>query len=137
MVARRGRSLLAVALAAAAAEVAFWLQLRSYPPREAASVLQPAMLLTSVAAALALYMLSSHWAAGGQRGTHLVRQASELSFGVYLAHPLIIGLLVNHSLGAVDALVPARCRPCWSSSSAPPGRRSSHGWPAGLSYPSR
>lgn len=108
VVARRGRALLAAAAAAAAAaEGAYWLQLRWYSPRHAASVLQPAMLLTSVAAALVLYVLSSRWAAGDRRGSRLVTQASTLSFGVYLAHPLVLEVLTAHGLGNTDPIVPA------------------------------
>jgi peptidoglycan/LPS O-acetylase OafA/YrhL len=85
--------------AAVLALVAYAAQLPSRAPRDAADVLQPAMLLTCAAAVLLLSVCGVRWAYGARRGERLVRQGSDISFGVYLAHPLVLRLLLAAGLG--------------------------------------
>jgi peptidoglycan/LPS O-acetylase OafA/YrhL len=100
LVSEQGHRLLAGAFVAAVfAELVYVSQLGSMDTRVAADVLQPAMLLTWSAAAVALYVAASRWAAGERRGLQAVAVASEISFGVYLAHPLVLQLVLARGLG--------------------------------------
>ncbi len=102
------RQLLMVAGAAAlVAEAAYVLQLNGMPPRTANAVLQPAMLASSLAAVIVVYLIGARWASGVRRSQRSVIIASEISFGVYLAHPLILQLLLDHGLGNGHQIVPA------------------------------
>jgi len=104
---RYRRSLTAGALAAMALAVGGYVaQLGGRAPRDAAAVLQPAMLLSSAGAAVLLYLAGSRWAAGARRHAPTVRVASDISFGVYLAHPLFLALLTDHGLGNSGQLIP-------------------------------
>ncbi|MFN2608204.1 MAG: acyltransferase [Acidimicrobiales bacterium] len=108
VVRRRGRAVVGVALGAAGlALVAYVAQLPGRAPRDAADVLQPAMALTCLAAALLLYVAGARWAAGDRRHQHAVRTASDISFGVYLAHPLVLQLLLAAGLGNNGQRLPA------------------------------
>jgi oxalate---CoA ligase len=101
------RLLVLAGAAAAVAEGAYLLQLRSLPPRSANAVLQPAMAASSVAALIVVYLIGARWAAGSRRHRPLVQLASEISFGVYLAHPLILQVLLEHGLGNGRQALPA------------------------------
>jgi peptidoglycan/LPS O-acetylase OafA/YrhL len=106
--AERRRLLLGAAAGAAAlAELAFWAQLGGRAPRLAAAVLQPAMVLTSVAALIVLYLAGRSWADRGRPGAALVARASDLSFAVYLAHPLVLEVLLWLGLGNDGQRLPA------------------------------
>jgi|SRR5581483_2353939 len=108
VVAQRRRRLVGIAaVAAVLAEIAFWAQVGGREPRVAAAVLQPAMMLTSVAALIGLYLAGDRWAGRGRRGAGFVARASDLSFGVYLAHPLVLELLVHLGLGNDGQRLPA------------------------------
>ena len=108
VVVERRRSLLAVAAGAAVlAEMAFWAQVGGRDPRPAAAVLQPAMVLTSIAALIVLYVAGTSWAERGRPGAGLVDRASDLSFAVYLAHPLVLEVLLRLGLGNGGQRVPA------------------------------
>jgi peptidoglycan/LPS O-acetylase OafA/YrhL len=97
---QRWRPLLGLAsVCAVAALAAYSIQLLWMAPRSADSVLQPAMLLSCVAAAIVLYVVGSRWAAGPGRQKALVATLSDASFGVYLAHPLVLQVLLDHGLG--------------------------------------
>lgn len=96
----------AVALAASGL-VAFAVQLGPRAPRDAGSVLQPAMVLVSVAAGIVLYVTGRRWARGPQRGGAAVRAASDISFGVYLAHPLVLTVILSHGFGYGSQVVPS------------------------------
>lgn len=97
---RHGRSMVWWSLACAvAAVVAYGLQLPTVAPRTAAAVLQPANLLTSAAALGLLYLLGTRWASGPRKRQSTIAVLSDASFGVYLAHPLILELLTEHGLG--------------------------------------
>jgi peptidoglycan/LPS O-acetylase OafA/YrhL len=107
-VARHRRRLLVAGLAAAAAaEAVYVVQLRHDPPRVAAGVLQPAMLLDSLGALLVLVVVCDRWAAGRRSGRRTVERASDVSFGVYLVHPLVLSLLLMSGLRLDGQRVPA------------------------------
>jgi peptidoglycan/LPS O-acetylase OafA/YrhL len=108
VVAERRRRLLGIAAGAAVlAEVAFWAQVGGRDPRLAAAVLQPAMVLTSIAAMIGLYLAGTGWVARGRPAAAFVTRASDLSFAVYLAHPLVLELLLAAGLGNDGRRVPA------------------------------
>ena len=105
---RRSTALLGAGMVAAALSlVAYVAQLPNRAPRDAADVLQPAMLLTCAAAVLLLCLAGRHWADGPRRARRAVATASDISFGVYLAHPLILQFLLDHGLGNDGQRVPA------------------------------
>ena len=105
---RRSRALVVAAAAAGAgALAAYVVQLGGRAPRDAAAVLQPAMVLTSAGAVCLLYVAGSRWAAGARRHHAAVRVGSDISFGVYVAHPLILALLTDHGLGNSGQVLPA------------------------------
>lgn len=109
-VAGHSRRLLCLAGAAAiVAEGAYVLQLQlgGMAPRTANAVLQPAMLASSLAAVIVVYLIGARWAGGARAGRRAVMLASEISFGVYLAHPLILQLLLDHGLGNGHQVLPA------------------------------
>jgi peptidoglycan/LPS O-acetylase OafA/YrhL len=82
-------------------------QLGWMAPRVANAVTQPAMVASSLAAVLALSVLARRWVAVGLPWRRAVVIGSEISFGVYLAHPLILTLLLNHGLGNGYQVVPS------------------------------
>jgi peptidoglycan/LPS O-acetylase OafA/YrhL len=97
---RHTRRLVLVAGAAAViAEAAYVLQLGGLPPRSANAVLQPAMAASSLAAVIVVYLVGTRWAEGQRTMQPAVRIGSEISFGVYLAHPLVLQFLLDHGLG--------------------------------------
>jgi peptidoglycan/LPS O-acetylase OafA/YrhL len=107
-VAEHRRRLLAVAAGSAlVAEAAFWTQVGGRDPRVAAAVLQPAMMLTSLAALILLYLAGTAWVARGRPGTGAMARASDLSFAVYLAHPLVLEVLLRLGLGNDGQRLPA------------------------------
>jgi peptidoglycan/LPS O-acetylase OafA/YrhL len=87
--------------------MAFWAQVGGRDPRPAAAVLQPAMVLTSIAALLGLYLAGTGWVDRGRPGARLVARASDLSFAVYLAHPLVLEVLLRLGLGNDRQRMPA------------------------------
>ncbi len=108
IVQRHGRALLAIGvLAGTMAMAAYVAQLGDRAPRVAAAVLQPAMFLTSLGATLILYVIGSRWAGGRRRFEPVVRTASEVSFAVYLAHPLVLAVLLRLGLGNDGQRLPA------------------------------
>ena len=99
--------------AAGLALVAYVAQLSTRAPRDAADVLQPAMALSCLAAVLLLFVGGSRWAASerragaGDASNAMVQEASDISFGVYLAHPLVLQLLLDAGLGNTGQRLPA------------------------------
>lgn len=85
----------AIPLAASVLMWAFWAQLPSRGALGASSPLQPIMMLWSVAALGGLYLLAV-WIM--ERGTRAIRAVfsygAQLSFGVYLAHPMVLDLVL-------------------------------------------
>jgi peptidoglycan/LPS O-acetylase OafA/YrhL len=104
---QRARLVVAAAAAAIVAEAIYAVQLSAMAPRSANAVVQPAMAASCVAAIIALYLVGLRWASGKRRGEALVRLGSEISFGVYLAHPLVLQVLLDHGLGNGQQSVPA------------------------------
>ena len=80
-------------------------QLPFMAPRIAANVLQPGTLLSSAAAVVLLYIVGCRWAAGPRRHQAAIATLSDASFGVYLAHPLVLQLFLDHGLGNNGQLV--------------------------------
>jgi peptidoglycan/LPS O-acetylase OafA/YrhL len=104
----RPRRLVLLALAGIGVALgAYAVQLRWMAPRVADSVLQPAMAATCAAALILLALAAWKWADGRRRGARAVEVGSQLSFGVYLAHPLVLALLLNIGLGNGHQVVPA------------------------------
>jgi surface polysaccharide O-acyltransferase-like enzyme len=103
----RSRLLVIAGAAAIFAECAYALQLGAMPPRTANAVLQPAMLASCVAALIVVYLIGARWAAGPRSLQPTVQVASEISFGVYLAHPLVLTVLLDHGLGNGQQIMPA------------------------------
>lgn len=94
----KGRLLLGVAgVATLAALAAYAGQLPFMAPRVANNVLQPAMTLSCIAAAILVYVAGSRWAAGSRRNQALIETLSDASFGVYLAHPFVLQLLLDYA----------------------------------------
>jgi peptidoglycan/LPS O-acetylase OafA/YrhL len=68
-------------------------------PRIAGAPIQPIMVLACGAAIILLGLIGTRWADGPRRGESKVEIGSDISFGVYLAHPLILTLLLNNGFG--------------------------------------
>lgn len=93
----RGRLLIGIAVAAAAGALGVYAaQLPFMAPRSANAVLQPGMTLCCIAAVIVVYLVGSRWAEGRRRRQALVETLSDASFGVYLAHPLVLQLLLDY-----------------------------------------
>lgn len=115
---RRHRALVVmVVLAAAAAALGSYLNdvYSGYlPPLLAGQVFQPAVTVESLAAVLGLYTLGSVWAGWRRPGwlARLIASGSDASFGIYLAHPLILQALLALAAftGLLEALTTASSR---------------------------
>ncbi|MER7274048.1 acyltransferase [Dactylosporangium sp. NPDC000244] len=122
------------ALAVAAGVVVFFVRasVLRQPPLVAGAVFQPVVVVESVAVAWAFLACGAAWQRRGAPGRRLVRSASDASFGVYLAHPLLLqGLLAVVAAsglaavaqrqpgplvtGAATAVVPLIYLACWSA----------------------
>jgi peptidoglycan/LPS O-acetylase OafA/YrhL len=100
IVERHRRALVVGSVACLVGALAIYVaQLPTMAPRRAASVLQPGTFLSSAAAVILLYLLGSRWAAGPRRHQATIATLSDASFGVYLAHPLVLQLFLDHGLG--------------------------------------
>ena len=79
-------------------------------PLEAARVFQPAVVVESLAVILGLYGLGVLWAGRLRRGAgRLVGEGADASFGIYLAHPLVLQgvLALAAGTGLLDILAQA------------------------------
>ena len=88
----------------AVAEVIYVLQLATFTPRDAAAVLQPATALMCVGVLMILLVMTGRWATRRPDGSPVLRTASDISFGVYLSHPLVLAVLVDAGLGSPATL---------------------------------
>jgi peptidoglycan/LPS O-acetylase OafA/YrhL len=92
---------------AAAAQVWYAVSVhRGRSPAFAASVFQPVTLVWGSAIVVGLFTLGRRWAARRTAGSWIdraLRLGSELSFGVYLVHPLFVDNLVKVMPGAIPA----------------------------------
>lgn len=72
-------------------------------PSKAGEVFQPVVAVTATAAILGLYTLGVRWADRGEhrRFRGAVSQASDASFGVFLAHPLFLQVLLAVGVAVV------------------------------------
>jgi peptidoglycan/LPS O-acetylase OafA/YrhL len=96
-VARRSASLLKLAGWSALVAVAIYVaQLPFMAPRTADQVIQPASVFSAVAALIVTYVIGSRWAAGPRRRQPTIEVLSDASFGVYLAHPLVLLFLTDY-----------------------------------------
>jgi peptidoglycan/LPS O-acetylase OafA/YrhL len=107
LAAHRARALTIAAACTAGALALYAAQLGSEAPRVANGVLQPAMFFSCVAATLALCVVAQRWVGRGMRGRAAVKVGSDISFGVYLAHPLVLLVLVDHGLGNGRQAIPS------------------------------
>ncbi len=104
---RHPRRLVVVAGVATAVTIgAYVAQLSIMPAYRANSVLQPASTASSLAALIIIYLIGARWASGPRRAQRLVAVGSEISFGVYLAHPLVLQLLIDHGFGSSNRSLP-------------------------------
>jgi peptidoglycan/LPS O-acetylase OafA/YrhL len=100
----------ACAVSIAAGVAVFLVQLRvlNQPPVIASEVFQPVVVVESIAIAWTFLALGLAWQDRGTPGRRPVRAAADASFGVYLAHPLLLqGLL---ALSAATGLTAAAAR---------------------------
>lgn len=106
--AAHSRRLLVLGGAATAVALAIYTwQLGWMPPRGANAVVQPAAFASCVAAVVALAVLARRWVVAEMPWRRAVVIGSEISFGVYLAHPLVLSLLLNHGLGSGRQVMPS------------------------------
>jgi len=75
----------------------------------ATEVLQPVMVLWSIAVAFALYTLGSAWVSRrrSRRAIAMLEEASLISFGVYLLHPLLLHVFADAWLGVGNGWIKA------------------------------
>jgi peptidoglycan/LPS O-acetylase OafA/YrhL len=98
------RLVFGLAGASAAAGLAWFavqVAVRHRDPGAAATVFQPVVVVESLAVAWAFLAAGTIWAARGRPGRRWVRGASDASFGVYLAHPLLLQGLLTAGLGTL------------------------------------
>ena len=101
---RHARAVLVLVLGALAVDLATYaldLRVLHQGAIKAAEVFQPVVALTATAAMLGLYTLGVRWEDRGEerRGRAALSRASDVSFGVFLVHPLLLQ-------GLLDALTP-------------------------------
>ncbi|MDA8063311.1 MAG: acyltransferase [Actinomycetota bacterium] len=105
-----GRLLLVAVLSSIAlAEVSYVCDLRylGYSPIRASQVFQPTVVIEAVTITLAQYYLGL-WVTdrAGVRGRQFLERTADASFGVFLAHPLLVGAILDlASISGLAALV--------------------------------
>lgn len=99
------RALVVAAACTAAALAAYVEQLGSMVPRVAGNVLQPAMVFACAAAVVILGLVGVRWSDGPRRSQRWIEVGSDISFGVYLVHPLVLTVLLNNGLGPPNQLL--------------------------------
>jgi peptidoglycan/LPS O-acetylase OafA/YrhL len=102
------RALLGVAAGATAVAFSIYgYQLGWMPARGANAVTQPAEFLCCVAAVIVMGAIAQRWVSRGKKGLAAVKIGSEISFGVYLSHPLVLQVLLDHGLGSGNQSIPS------------------------------
>jgi peptidoglycan/LPS O-acetylase OafA/YrhL len=87
---------------------AYAVQLSFMAPRTADQVVQPFMIFSCAAAVIAVYWVGWRWASGRRRHQKTIAVLSDASFGVYLAHPLVLQLLTDYAgLGNNGQVLPS------------------------------
>jgi peptidoglycan/LPS O-acetylase OafA/YrhL len=100
--------LLAIAGACVVAAItAYAVQLPDMAPRQAANVLQPATTFSCLAALIVTYIAGCRWTAAGRPHQQKVALLSDLSFGIFLSHPLVLQVFLDHGLGNNGQRLPA------------------------------
>jgi peptidoglycan/LPS O-acetylase OafA/YrhL len=107
LAAHRARVAAVAAVGVTVALSVYAVQLGWMRPRVANAVTQPAMFASCVAAVAVLGLVGQRWVAAGMPGRRAVTIGSEISFGVYLAHPLVLTVLTDHGLGNGHQVVPS------------------------------
>lgn len=80
-------------------ELAYLVQTAWMDPRSANNPLQPAMVVCSASVVILLVLAGDAWASGPRLGLPAIRRGSDISFGVYLLHPVVLTLVCNAGLG--------------------------------------
>ncbi|MDT3438931.1 MULTISPECIES: acyltransferase [unclassified Pseudofrankia] len=105
----RHRRLVPVLVLGGAAATQVWYSVlvhRGRGPAFASSVFQPVMIIWGTATVVGLFAVGRLWVSrrtAGSRLDRLLRLGSELSFGVYLIHPLFVDNLVDVLAGRIPA----------------------------------
>lgn len=98
VVARRASLLTWVAaISAGLALLSYAAQLPFMAPRIADQVVQPAMAFSCIAAGVLAYLVGTRWAEGPRRHQRAIEVLSDASFGIYLAHPLVLQILLDYA----------------------------------------
>ena len=80
-------------------ELAYIVQTAWMDPRSANNPLQPVMVVCSASVVILLVLAGDAWSRGSRVGLRAIRRGSDISFGVYLLHPVVLTLLCNAGLG--------------------------------------
>lgn len=88
-------------------ELAYIVQTAWMDPRSANNPLQPVMVICSASVVILLVLAGDAWARGSRTGLPAIRRGSEISFGVYLLHPVILTLVCNAGLGNQTGHLPS------------------------------
>lgn len=80
-------------------ELAYIVQTAWMDPRSADNPLQPVMIVCSASVVILLVLAGDAWATGSRIGLPVIRRGSDISFGVYLLHPVVLALVCNAGLG--------------------------------------
>lgn len=80
-------------------ELAYVIQTAWMDPRSANNPLQPAMVVAAISVVILLALIGDAWAGSKRAGVSFIRRGSEISFGIYLFHPVVLTLLCNAGLG--------------------------------------
>ncbi len=80
-------------------ELAYIVQTAWMDPRSADNPLQPVMVVCSASVVILLVLVGDAWASGSRIGLPAIRRGSDISFGVYLLHPVVLALVCNAGLG--------------------------------------
>lgn len=80
-------------------EAVYLIQSLWLDPRDANNPLQPVMIVGSISVVMLLVSVGDAWSEGPRRGIAAIRRGSDISFGVYLFHPIVLALVCDAGLG--------------------------------------